>query len=288
MVEAIKFTAEQIHAACDQLATPPKAKKPLASLAKSTPNLEPYIKEQMPSTKGLAREPLDAVAYANPLGYLPEIRALADKGADSHGLLGWTGQMEAIAVYAAARVLERVITARKPTKARSFKVADEDTRVVAGNLDVTGDLRNGGVLVVLGDLTVGGVCWDREPGCQLVVLGDVTVRGANLSGGLAVRGDLTCSAALFANDHGSTLFVGGAVATPLLVLEDKSLRAKSITAKLTLDSRTLRKADVTRAKKLLVDQVLRDEDDDDDGDETFPLDIEAFLGRLMKGQPLLR
>ena len=34
--------------------------------------------------------------------------------------------------------------------------------------------------------------------------------------------------------------------------------------------------------------VLRKADDDDDGDETFPLDLEKFLPRLMQGKVLFR
>lgn len=151
----------------------------------------------MPPTKGLARDPLDAVAYANPLGYLPEIRALANRGADSYGLLAWTSRMETIAVYAAARVLELVVPERAAVRSKAFRVADEDAQLIAGKLDVKSDLRNGGVLVVLGDLTVGGAYWDRTPDCQLVVLGNATMRAANISGGLALRGDLTCAAAMY-------------------------------------------------------------------------------------------
>jgi hypothetical protein len=106
MTQPITFTPEQVRVACDRLATPPRGKRPLGALARVAKSLEPYIKEQMPPTKGLARDPLDAVAYANPLGYLPEIRGLANRGADSYGLLAWSARMETIAVYAAARVLD--------------------------------------------------------------------------------------------------------------------------------------------------------------------------------------
>lgn len=288
MTDSIRLDAKHVHAICDQLATPPKANKPLAGLANPSATLEPYIKETMPVTKGLASDPLDAVAYANPLGYLPEIRALVDRGADSFGLLAWTAQMESIAVYCAARVLERALPDRAPVKKKSFKIADADAQVIAGDLTVTGDLQNGGTLAVLGNLTVGGVVWDREPACQLVVLGSIEARALNLSGGLAVRGNVTCHSVLFANDHGSTLFVGGTVKSPLLVLDDKSLRAAKLAAKLTLDSRAIKKAAVTKAKKALVAQVFRDEEDEKDGDEAMPLDLEAFVVRLMKNRPLFR
>ena len=68
-------STDQLVAACDRLATPRGARVPLPSLARASRTVDPYIKASMPDVRGLPKDPLDAVAYANPLGYLPEIRA---------------------------------------------------------------------------------------------------------------------------------------------------------------------------------------------------------------------
>lgn len=211
----------------------------------------------MPEVEGLAPDPLDAVAYTNPLGYLPALGALIAKGADEYGLLRWTSSMETIALYAAARMFEAASSERRPLRRSSLRVPAEGARLVGGALGASGDVVNGGALVVLGDLDA--ATYRGARGSDLVVLGDVRVTHLLVSGGLAVRGDVTVEQLLLGEGHGTALYVGGKVDAAALVLEDKTLRARKASTRVKLDAwdatRKLART-LADARKVLVASVF--------------------------------
>ena len=279
-------TADFIRA-CDRLATPRGTARPLASLTRVAKLVEPCAKVRMPRVAGLAKDPLDDVAPAHPLGYLPEIRALLAKGADAWGLMRWTSSMEGIALYATARVFEIATPIKIPEATRSVRVAREHARVVYGDFVVRGDLRNLGALVVLGDLRVQGqYIDDAEDGLsQLAVLGTATMRFGNVYGGMTIRGDLRATDAFHAAGHESSLFVGGEVTTPVLALNEKTLRDRGRICRLVLESRYPERADRAKMKRLLVPAMFTRTGDDEDG---LPVDLHMLVRRAGKGMPLFR
>jgi hypothetical protein len=133
------------------------------------------------------------------------------------------------AVYGAARVLSLIAGTDLPkTREPALTIELHQTHLVPGHLEVEGDLCNAGVLVVLGDLRVGGLYWDRDVGNQLVVLGQTSFARGNIYGGIRVRHDLVVTQALWGIDHSDSIFVGGTVRAPLAAHDDKVLRVNAI------------------------------------------------------------
>lgn len=112
-----------------------------------------------------------------------------------------------------------------PTSHDSLKVEASEIKVYPGDLVVNGDIENGGIVLVLGKLTVSGTYWDLDVGCQIVVLGETWIKRANIYGGARIANNLAIEQILWGIDHSNSIYVSGVVKSPLVAMDDKVLRS---------------------------------------------------------------
>ncbi len=182
-----------------------------------------------------------------------------------------------------------------------------DLYVVEGDLTIAGDLdlriEGAWILVVLGDLTVGGAYSDSDdPESFLLVTGAMRARDVVTAGWLEVHGNLDVANHLIGDYNDCSAYVGGDVRAGLLYPEEHSFE---IVGEVHVEHALGIKSRVTAAnapvfigmddKRLLelIDPTLLhtfDDDEDDEGNPTIGIDgIKDFAEvkrRVRAGRPL--
>ncbi len=216
-------------------------------------------------------------------------------------LINYVGEGDFDAVYGTARVLLSMIKSKPETTCVTKKtVRLHSTQLVTGDFEIDGDLCNGGILVVLGNLRVGGLYWDRDVGCQLVVLGSAEIARTNIYGGARIGGDLTVTQALWGIDHSDSIFVGGTLHAKLVMLDDKTVRASAAEIDVlvadedrleTMSKKTSRlgrpPSDQEELRRLLLPELVFGPEEAGEG-YNCPLNVDLLFKRLKAGQPIWR
>ena len=181
------------------------------------------------------------------------------------------------AVFAMACLIDRVLgkAKRTDTSKKKLVVPDQGFTLVTGDLAVAGQVQNGGVLMVLGDVAIDGLYWDRDVGCLLIALGNVTTRRVNIYGGAYIQGNWRATECFYGVDHSWSIYVGKTLASPLVLLEDKTVHAHKIAAKLQFGTRAESDA---KARSLLVPDVWTDGE----------LDLEKLADRICKDKRVFK
>jgi hypothetical protein len=182
-----------------------------------------------------------------------------------------------------------------------------DFLVVDGDLRIEGDLElraeGAWVLVVLGDLIVGGAYSDSDdPESFLLVIGSMTARDVVTAGWLEVHGNLDVANHLIGDYNDCSAYVGGNVRARLLYPEEHHFEiAGEVHVEHALGIRSRVKAanapafiemDDKRLLELFDSKLLRtfEDDEDDEGNPTVGIDgIEDFAEvkrRVRAGLPL--
>lgn len=203
----------------------------------------------------------------------------------------WDGNFDILVTI--ARVVDEAIDKKHRTTHRNELEVDlESVTIIPGDLRVERDVCNGGALIVLGNVDIGGLYWDRDVGCLLICLGSVRVNRTNIYGGTRISGDLDVPGALFGIDHSDSIFVVGTVRSPLVILEEKGIYAKDgdigllVGDHVTTEKKLrVKKRATTRAvlEKYLLADVLAEEGADDG-----PIDLKRTFERLAREQRIFR
>ncbi|WIG98740.1 hypothetical protein [Myxococcus sp. SDU36] len=224
-------------------------------------------------------------------GQVPRLRdLLADaRGAALEALFTRANQAEGELLEAAAWLWARTLQAPDSVEQlESLEVEEGEVRLVPGGLQVEKDVLNRGILIVAGDVEVGGEFGDGDVGSAAVIAGSLRCKVANVQGVLRVRGALEASQLVFANNDPEPLVVRGGLRAPLTVLQlGRSLDVKSVDGLVVEEEVT--PAQLVGLKRLLPASVLLEVEleDEDDDDVSIPLDevldVDALYAAAQEG-----
>ncbi|WNZ63150.1 hypothetical protein QEG98_05020 [Myxococcus sp. MxC21-1] len=173
------------------------------------------------------------------------------------------------------------------TRVDALDVAEGEVRLFPGGLQVASDVSNRGILVVAGDVAVGGEFGDGDVGCAAVVAGSLQCRLANVQGVLRVGGVLDAAQLVFANNDPEPLVARAGLRAPLTLHQlGRTLDAK-FTDGLVVENEVTA-SQVSSLKALLPAAVFHDIDlSDEDEDVSISLDevldVEALYASAGEG-----
>ena len=151
-------------------------------------------------------------------------------------------------------------------------VAEGEVRLFPGGLQVANGVLNRGILVVAGDVDVGGEFGDGDVGSAAVVAGSLRCRLANVQGVLRVGGVLEAAQLVFANNDPEPLVAREGLRAPLTLLQlGRSLDVRSADGLVVEEEVT--PSQVLKLRALLPAAVFHDIDlEEEDEDVLIPLD----------------
>jgi hypothetical protein len=144
-------------------------------------------------------------------------------------------------------------------------------KVVLGDVEVGGDLINGGRLVVLGDLVVHGCYEDAGDAALLAVGGSLTTKHLWTNQDVVVLGDLNCEGLVYGRHGNHALLVGRTLRARVLVQDDREAACGA----LAVEQRFPKGWDPEQAKTVFAKAVF---------DRQGGLDPVELWRRLKKGQ----
>ncbi|CAM4261000.1 hypothetical protein [Corallococcus exiguus] len=210
------------------------------------------------------------------------------EGASLESLFSRANRTEGTLLEALAWLWARTLRAPVAVaRVDALDVAEGEVRLIPSGLQVANGVLNRGILVVAGDVEVGGEFGDGDVGSAAVVAGSLRCRLANVQGVLRVGGVLDAAQLVFANNDPEPLVAREGLRAPLTLLQlGRSLDVKVTDGLVVEDEVT--PSQVLRLRALLPAAVFHDIDlEDEDDDVSIPLDevldVEALYASAEEG-----